>query len=108
LEGHTNNNAKPSLHPTAFESQDQLTCQIINLFLPKERVPAPKVNRRHLFTPAGITNLLKAYTILSYFSKEYINILVLQSVAFLPVASMASSVLARQGISLLPEFCYTG
>lgn len=39
------------------------------------------------------------------FQKEYLKILVLQrSVAFLPVASQASSGLLRQAISLLPDF----
>lgn len=36
-------------------------------------------------------NLPKVYTIFTYFSEEYIKILLLQSVAFLPVASQASS-----------------
>lgn len=54
LEGCTEN-IKPRLCFSAFLSWDQRTCQIINLFLPKGRIPAPKVNRRHLFTPEGMT-----------------------------------------------------
>lgn len=47
------NPVKPSLCSSTFHSWDQGTCQTTNLCLPKVRAPAPKVNRRHLFTHKG-------------------------------------------------------
>lgn len=107
LEGCAKHNGKPSLCSSAFHSWDRRTHQIINLFLPKGRVPAPKVHRRPLFTSEGMTIQLqispKLILFNTFFKRIHKEFSATTKCCFLPVASQASSVL-QQDIVILPDF----